>query len=268
MRAGPVARLALVALQDADVVQRLVAAGAEKRRPVAVDRAVEPQPVHHERRRGTQPPNAAPATSSSPRSVRRLDDPLQTGDVGGQHDAVGVEVLAGISVHPEGGADRCRPWSRCSTLRCPVRNRTPRAQVVRAADSTGGVEVGVGDVEDQALAGAEEVDVEHGRELGGRQLRRLGEEAAGEHLERQMPCGVGEVDVLQEASRRRCRRAGGRCRGTDTAASGAAARALMRTRSRSRKVGLRKRERAARSTAACGAARGRCRAGRAASTSG
>ncbi len=71
-------------------------------------------------------------------------------------------------------------------------------QIIAQRLPQAGVEVRGGDVEDEALAGAEEVDVEHGRQLGGGQPRRLGEEAAGEHLERQMPCGDGEVDVLQE----------------------------------------------------------------------
>ena len=40
--------------------------------------------------------------------------------------------------------------------------------------------------------------MEHGCQLGGGKVGGLGEEAAGEDLECQMPCGDGEVDVAQE----------------------------------------------------------------------
>ena len=73
-----------------------------------------------------------------------------------------------------------------------------RRQVFAQWIPQGDIEVGVCDVEDQPLAGAEEVDVKHRRQLGGRQVGRFGEEAAGEHLERQMACGLGKVDVTQE----------------------------------------------------------------------
>ena len=101
------------------------------------------------------------------------------------------------------------------------------------------IEVRIDDVEDQSLAGAEEVDVEHRRELARRQTLRPGEEAAGEHLERQMPRGVGKVDVLQERFGIPVVEIVSTSAGTDTVASGAAALASSRTRSRSRKVGLR-----------------------------
>ena len=76
-------------------------------------------------------------------------------------------------------------------------------------------------------------------ELGRRQPLRLGEEAAGEHLEREMPRGVGKVDVLQERFGVLVVETRSTSPGTDTVASGAAALASSRTRSRSRKVGLR-----------------------------
>ncbi len=62
----------------------------------------------------------------------------------------------------------------------------------------GGREGGAGDVEEQALGGAEEVDVEHQRQLGRRQLPRVGEEAAGEHLEGQVAGPVREAHRVQE----------------------------------------------------------------------
>src|SRR5271156_2261599 len=61
-----------------------------------------------------------------------------------------------------------------------------------------GVVVRVRDVENEALAGAEEIEDEHGRQLRGRQLRRAGEEAAREHLESQMARRLGEIETLQE----------------------------------------------------------------------
>lgn len=56
----------------------------------------------------------------------------------------------------------------------------------------------VGDVEEEALGGAEEVDVEHQRQLGGGEFGRVDEEAPGEHLERQVPGPLGEPHPVQE----------------------------------------------------------------------
>ena len=61
-----------------------------------------------------------------------------------------------------------------------------------------GIEVGGTDVEDEAFAGAEEVDVEHRRQFGRRQSGRHGEETPREYFEGQVPRRGGEVDVLQE----------------------------------------------------------------------
>ncbi len=61
----------------------------------------------------------------------------------------------------------------------------------------GGERLG-GDVEEQPLAGAEEVDVEHQDQLGGGQLARVGEEAAGEDLEGQVVGGLGKADAGEE----------------------------------------------------------------------
>lgn len=59
----------------------------------------------------------------------------------------------------------------------------------------------IGHVEEQALRGAEEVDVEHQQQFRGGQFTRVGEEAAREHLEGQMVRGFGEADTLQEGCR-------------------------------------------------------------------
>ncbi len=56
-----------------------------------------------------------------------------------------------------------------------------------------------GHVEEQALGGAEEVDVEHQQQFRGGQFARVGEEAAGEHLEREVVGGLGEADGFEEA---------------------------------------------------------------------
>ena len=90
---GPLGRLGLVALQDADVVQRRQAAGAEERGPVSGDGKVEPHAVHHERRRGAQARHAV-----APRLIAEIGglshDVSEPGDVGGQHHAVGRDLLA------------------------------------------------------------------------------------------------------------------------------------------------------------------------------
>ncbi len=82
-----------------------------------------------------------------------------------------------------------------------VELRAARLQVLAQRIPQRDIEVGVRHIEDQALAGAEEVDVEHGGQLGRGQRAGLGEEAAGEHLEREMACCRGEVDGTQEAVR-------------------------------------------------------------------
>ena len=128
-------------------------------------------------------------------SRRLRDDALQAGHVGRKHDARRRPLrtavactrepfmpqstsspLAGVDPHPES--------TQVATQRVPQRD----------------IVVGVGDVEEQALAGAQEVDVEHRRELGSRQLGGAGEEAAGEHLERQMSRRFGKIDVAKKVS--------------------------------------------------------------------
>ena len=52
-----------------------------------------------------------------------------------------------------------------------------------------------GHVEQKSFGGAEEVDVEHQHQFRGGEFLRIGEEAAGEHLERQVP-GVLRETVL------------------------------------------------------------------------
>ena len=191
--AGPGRRFPFVALEHADIVQRWAPARPEERRPVGVT-------GRSSHSRCTTNGGAVPQRCDPGPPVvvaeggRAVDDALQPGHVGGQHHAVAFEVGAGIAVHPKASG-------RCVTAvtETPVWNRAPRdSRYSRSGFHSATSKLAFGDVEDQALAGAEEVDVEHGGQLGGRQLGGLGEEAAGEHLERQMPGGVGKVDVAQE----------------------------------------------------------------------
>ncbi|CAM5715490.1 hypothetical protein SGLAM104S_00510 [Streptomyces glaucescens] len=64
-----------------------------------------------------------------------------------------------------------------------------------------GREGGAGHVEQQAFGGPEEVDVEHQRHLRRGQVPGVGEEAPGEHLERQMTGAAGEAHGVQEVVR-------------------------------------------------------------------
>ena len=205
----PSRRLPLVAFEHADIVQRRAAARPEERGPVW------PAPARSSHSRCTTNGGAVPSArsaarqSSFPRPGEFVDDALQAGHIGGQAPRRPQSRLV-----PE---DRSAPESRGSVVTAVtddagVEPDAARLQVFAQRIPQGHIEVGVCDVEDQPLAGAKEVDVEHGRQLGGGQVGRFGEEAAGEHLERQMPCGLGEVDVTQEACRRRDGRAARRCR--------------------------------------------------------
>ncbi len=118
-------------------------------------------------------------------------------DVGGQHHRVGFERATG-GVYPVApGAAGLDPGDAGAGAHLDVAG----GQVALQRVPEGHVEPGVGHVEHQALAGAQEVDVEHGGQLGGRHLVRGSEEAAGEHLEGQVPGRGREVDLPQERLR-------------------------------------------------------------------
>jgi hypothetical protein len=137
-----------------------------------------------------------PATAARPSGEDSPGDDLpQPAGVGREHDPVGGQNVAGPVVDPE----------------------VPRAEVLHLVDPGAGADVGpealqvagqrvpqghvvarVGHVEQQALARAEEVQVKHHRQLGRRQLGRVGEEAAGEHVEGKVPGRGGKVHPLQE----------------------------------------------------------------------
>lgn len=74
------------------------------------------------------------------------------------------------------------------------------AQVVGEGVPQGGGEGFVGYVEQEPLRRTEEVDVEHERHLGRGQFAGVGEEAAGEHLEREVLRGLGETDRVEEVA--------------------------------------------------------------------
>ena len=65
----------------------------------------------------------------------------------------------------------------------------------------GRVVVVAGDVEEQALGRPDEVEVEHGDELGPGELTRVGEEAAGEDLEREVAGLLGEAQPVEDLGR-------------------------------------------------------------------
>ena len=164
VRCAPRLRFPFVAFEHADVVQRRSPARPEERRPglttpagpatAAAPRTAAPCPVAATRARQSSSPSPAepstmccrPATSvasttpsqskSAPESVRTRSRRL------GLHRGDGY---AGVEV-------------RAARLQIPAQ-RVPQCDI----------EVGVGDVEDQSLARAEEVDVEHGGQLGRRQ---------------------------------------------------------------------------------------------------
>ena len=193
--ARPVCCLPFVALQHADVVQRRTSARPEERGPVWVHRRG-PATAAARRTAVRVPARAMRCRqSSSPRPGEFATMCCRPATSVAKHHAVrarGRFLRTATHRKPRSGVHR-------RSTDTPVWKRTPcDVQVFAQRIPQGDIEVGVRHVEDQALAGAEEVDVEHRRQLGGRQVGRFGEEAAGEHLERQMPCGVGEVDVTQE----------------------------------------------------------------------
>ncbi len=137
-------------------------------------------------------PRAPPGITEIGRGV---DEGAQSGHVECEDEAVGVGAAAGVVVDAEGpgaaGFDAGHrgggPDARAVALEIPA-ERSPQ----------GGVEVAGGDVEQQALRGAEEVDVEHRGQLGGRHPGRGREEAAREHLEREVIGRLRKTDALQE----------------------------------------------------------------------
>ena len=118
---GPVGGFPFVAFEHADIVQRRAAARPEERRPVGVDRPVQPQPLHHERRCGAQAADPCPPVVVTESRVIASTMRCRPVDVGGQHHPVAVEVGAGIAVHPE------RAGSVVTAVtETPVWNRAPR----------------------------------------------------------------------------------------------------------------------------------------------
>ena len=81
--------------------------------------------------------------------------------------------------------------------------------------------------------------MEHQQQFGGGQFTRVGEEAAGEHLEGQVVRGLGEADAFAGTPSALTPSKRSYTSGTRTSRSGRAARASIAARSRQPKVGLR-----------------------------
>ena len=129
----------LVALQHADVVQWWTATRPEERRTVGVHRPVQPQPLHHERRRGCPSPRPAPASRrlrarAKPSTMRRRPATSVANTT-----PSAVEVDAGVAVHTK---PRARWSPRCTDT--PVWNcDAARLQVLPQRIPQRHVEVGV-----------------------------------------------------------------------------------------------------------------------------
>ena len=243
--------LVLVPLQHAHVVQWPEAGGADECRPLRVDRPVQPQPEYEEGRRGpkgtdlvapgrvAQVGGAGDTTAQSPStSAARTtastasSGPLSTSTGTGDRDARPARDAAPAApdlrpVDGRAGADVDAQPGEVPGERIPDRLRERPSRYV----------------EEQALAGPEEVQVEHRRQLGRGQLARVGEEAAREHRERQVARGGRKPDPVEER-RPRPRRPAVRTRRAPRRRAAAAppARPAAST-SRGRNVGLRRGER-------------------------
>ena len=180
--AGPRGGLTLVALQHADVVERRMTRRSEKSGPVGIDGAVEPEPMHHEGGRGTQ--------------SSYLGAPQVIAEVGRfGHDLLQPATSTASTTASASSGSPESVWTlkafgavRVDPLHLGAEPETDAAflQIVAQWIPEAHIEVRVGHVEDQSLVGAQEVDMEHRRQFTGRQLRRFGEEAAGEHFEREV----------------------------------------------------------------------------------
>src|SRR5690606_8218305 len=192
----PRGRLVFVAFQHADVVERGVAAGAEERGPVGADGLVEPESAHEEGR-GTGPFGdlGAPGRAAEPGGCG--DEGAQSGQVGGEYHGVVFSGPGQRGHRVAAGVPRFDPGDRGAG----EDGGAVGAQVVGERLPQGAGEGGPRHVEEQSFAGAEEVDVEHGEQFGRGQGARVGEEAAGEHFERQVAGGVGEPQPVEEVQR-------------------------------------------------------------------
>src|SRR5690606_12074034 len=93
---GPAGGLALVAFQDADVVEPVVATGTEEPGAAGADRAVQPEPGDQERRRGAQGGDVV-APGGGAQAGRGGDEVAQGAGVEGEHRRV-VAVASGVRV--------------------------------------------------------------------------------------------------------------------------------------------------------------------------
>ena len=209
VRGVPPGRVVLEQLEHRDVVERPVAARAEERRAVRLHRARQPEPPDREGRGGPDAGHGAPATPRPGLVVaaepgRGRHDPAQPDRVEREHDGIGREPLlllvTGRAVqHRESRLADGRTTERTSR---PVAHRDAEpVQVPAERRPQRGVVVVARHVEEQPLGRPDEVQVEHRDELGPGELARVGEEAAREHLERQVPGRLGEVQPVEHLGR-------------------------------------------------------------------
>ncbi len=174
-----------------DVVQRAVAAGAQEVR--GAGRGARRQPASPD---GEAWRLALAGHPGAPLLVAQAGagrhQPLQRGPVRGDHHGVGAD-RTGVGLHHDAltgvgdlvgaaaGADLGPQAAEVAPQRLPQR----------------GVEVVIGDVEEQPLGGTDEVGVEHGHQLAAGEHAGVGEEAAGKDLQRQVAGAVREAQPVQ-----------------------------------------------------------------------
>ena len=123
--------------------------------------------------------------------LRQLGDQMASGaQVGGQHRRVRVQPRA-VGLHRHAVTVEIQRLDPLGGTHLDAQSLEVGAQR-RPED---GVVVVDRDVEQQTLGRPQEVAVEHPDQLARRELLRSGEEAAGEHLERQVSRRFGKVDV-------------------------------------------------------------------------
>ena len=180
----------LEGVQPGDVVQEPVPAGAEERRHLRQP-AAEPAAPDREGRRDAQPGDPV-APLGVAQTVGVAHHPLQGGGVEGQDDGI-RPLLAPVVDDPDAVPVRCHGAHRHPAPDVDAQ----RGQVARQRGPQRGVVVVVRDVEQQPLGAAQEVGVEHRQQFAAGELPRVGEEAAGEHLQRQVAGLGGEPEPVE-----------------------------------------------------------------------
>ena len=190
---GPLSRARLHLVDEGHVVEGTVAAGAEEEWAALCRRPIQPLTPHGEGRRdallgdGCAPPGVA-------EPFRSADESLQGSAVGREHDAASSHGRAVAEQHPYA----VRPVVEAGDLRAGADVHPEPCQVSAQRSPQRGVVVVGGHVKQKSLGRAGEVGVEHRHELTAGEVARVGEEAAGEDLERQVPGLVRETQPVED----------------------------------------------------------------------